>query len=97
MKTALISNVCAGLRNSDAYWNDDTIDWSRTDFPQGQLDEFWSPEVIDDNIAFLGALLLLGEVPPTQEGLPAFRVRTIENAAIRMAHKWSPLFINMMG
>jgi len=98
LKTLLVSNNSDNdLRNSEVIVVDDKIDFTSMSMPIGSLSEFWSPELIDETTAYIGALQLLGEVPSNARNAPEYIVRTVENSSVRMSHTWASMFINMMG
>lgn len=98
-KNVLISNIVDGnVNNPPILHLPDTqdIDWNSVRLPTGTIEHFWSPTIIDQNTAYLGMLILSGEIYQSLTNQDIFSVRTIENCGSKLNHDWVTAFRSVM-
>lgn len=96
VQSALVSNYCMNMRNpSFIYDGHDQVNWNDCSLTAGILNEFWSPETLDNLAAFLGALILVGEIPPGRTDDP-YGIRGESRSKIGFSHKWTVLLNNFL-
>jgi hypothetical protein len=85
VETALMSNYCVGVRNPTLSYRNQEIDWNASSYTNGDLRDFWTPEVLTGRAGFIGALILVGEIPPGRTDDP-YGIRTESRAKAGFSH-----------